>query len=219
MINLRRKILLFLAMGLSIAQINWKNDSKLALQRNSKQSLSSYINSISSSSNFYTHTQGICRQLGQNHKKVYAFLTHNFHIGICSQGEKFYYYRQSKSNPQKGIILQATTVLGGNVFKAKNGKVTYFVGINPNGYYSSVMQPNHEILVEAEVKPEEEFDVKIEEPLDRPIEDITSHTELANFFCNAEDSQIYSEIGDDLLLHMETNIEEKDAFLYSYSCQ
>ena len=160
MINQQQRILLLIMSTLAVAKVINLNAIAKDLQDDSKPFLPSFVNSNFVSAPFYAQARGPCEKLGQNYRKVHGFLTHNFHIGICLQGDQFYYYRHSKSNPKQVMLLKATTVRGGRVFKAKKGRVTYFVGINADGYYSSVMQANHEIVVEPEVKPEK-FNLKL----------------------------------------------------------
>ena len=160
MINQQKKILLLTAISLAVVKVNGIDGIARALHHAPKTFFLTTSNSNFTSSSIYAQAQvyaqaqGTCQQLGQDYEEVYAFLTHNFYINICRQGDSFYYYRQSKSNPEQSIVLKATAVRGGKVFKAVKGKMTYFVGVNANGYYSSVMQPNNEIVVEPEVKPE-----------------------------------------------------------------
>ncbi len=160
MINQQKKILLLTAIGLVVGKVNGIDWIARALHHAPKTFFITTTNSNFTSSiiyaqaQVYAQAQGTCQQLGQDYEEVYAFLTHNFYISICRQGDSFYYYRQSKSNPEQTILLRATAVRDGKVFKAVKGKMTYFVGVNANGYYSSVMQPNNEIIVEPEVKPE-----------------------------------------------------------------
>ena len=98
-------------------------------------------------------TKGICQQIQANYQEVYGFETQYYYIGICQAEENFVYYRQSKSNAEDAIVITARTVFGGNAFQAIQGKTTYFVGMDDNGYYSSVMQNNNEIVFEPQLKP------------------------------------------------------------------
>lgn len=91
-----------------------------------------------------------CQTLGNEYRDFYNFQTRNYYISICSKGEAWYYYREAKSNPNDAILLPATVVFGGDVFKAVEKKVTYFVGINSDGYYSSVMYGNDRMIFEPE---------------------------------------------------------------------
>ncbi len=153
MINLPKKILLIIAMSLTMVKVNRINGVAKTWEEAQANPLdSSAINSNYSFAPIYAQVRSTCQKLGLDYEKIYSFVTHNFYIGICRRGENFYYYRQSKSNPRKLVVLKAMTVMGGDVFKAQKGKVTYFVGTNANGYYSSVMQSNHEIVVEPEIK-------------------------------------------------------------------
>lgn len=215
MINQRQKTLLLIVSTLTVAKVIGLNAIAKDLQDDSKLFLPSAVNSNFTSSPFYAQARGPCQKLGQNYKKVHGFLTHNFHIGICLQGEQFYYYRHSKSNPKQIMLLKATTVMGGKVFKAKKGRVTYFVGTNANGYYSSVMQANHEIVLEPEVK-SEKFNPKIEEILDKS-EILTEETQDLDYICNTKDTH---KADDDFwgLINKNSQIGQKDAILYSFSC-
>lgn len=94
----------------------------------------------------------VCQQLGNYFQEVYAFETQNYYINICRQGQEFYYHRQSKSAPDQAILLPATRVFGGNIYQAVDGKITYFAGLNSDGYYSSVMHNDNEIIFEPELK-------------------------------------------------------------------
>lgn len=94
----------------------------------------------------------VCQRLGDSFKEVYAFETQNYYINICRQGQNFYYHRQSKYDPEKTIFLPAERVFGGDIYQAVDGKITYFAGLNSDGYYSSVMHNNNEIIFEPELK-------------------------------------------------------------------
>ncbi|MGV2828564.1 hypothetical protein [Myxosarcina sp. GI1(2024)] len=96
--------------------------------------------------------QPVCSQLATGYSKVYAFETQSFCIGICQTDEEFFYLRQSRTNPQELLILPATAVFGGKVFQAIDGKTIYFVGIDANGHYSSVMHNDDEIVFEPEIQ-------------------------------------------------------------------
>ena len=75
----------------------------------------------------------------------------SYRIGICRQNEKWFYYRKPKSNPDGALLLNAELVFGGDVFRADDGKITYFVGVNSDGYYSSVMYGNNQMIFEPQV--------------------------------------------------------------------
>ncbi|MBE9170262.1 hypothetical protein IQ238_23005 [Pleurocapsales cyanobacterium LEGE 06147] len=94
----------------------------------------------------------VCQQLGNSFEEIYAFETQNYYINICRRGQEFYYYRQSKSAPERAVLLPAERVFGGNIYQAVDGKITYFAGLNSDGYYSSVMHNNNEIIFEPELK-------------------------------------------------------------------
>lgn len=93
-----------------------------------------------------------CQQLKQDYQEVHAFETQNFYINVCRYKQKYYYHRQSKHNPNYSLLLPANTILNGNIFRASDGGKTYIVGTSPEGYYSSVMQENNEIILEPELK-------------------------------------------------------------------
>ncbi len=93
----------------------------------------------------------VCDQIKSGYQKVYGFETESFHIRICQLEQDYFYYRQSKSEPDDILLLPAKIVFGGSVFEAVDGKTTYFVGTDRNGYYSSVMQNNNEMIVEPEI--------------------------------------------------------------------
>ncbi len=93
----------------------------------------------------------ICKSVGSEFQQFYNFETRNYHIGICRQDEKWVYYRRPKSNPGDPLLLSAELVFGGDVFKAEDGKLTYFVGVNSDGYYSSVMYGNNQLIFEPQV--------------------------------------------------------------------
>ena len=169
MISLLKKILLIIAISLTMVKVNRTNGVATTWQENQANLFdSSAINSNSTFAPIYAQVRSSCQKLGSDYEKVYNFVTQNFYIGICRRGENFYYYRQSKSNPRKLVVLKATIVLGGDVFKAEKGKVTYFVGTNANGYYSSVMQPNHEIIVEPEIN-QNKLSIELEDLLNKSL--------------------------------------------------
>ena len=92
-----------------------------------------------------------CQSLGAEYRDFYNFQTRNYYINICAKGEAWFYYRKAKSNPNDALLIPATVVFGGDVFKAVDRKVTYFVGINSDGYYSSVMYGNNQMIFEPEL--------------------------------------------------------------------
>jgi hypothetical protein len=93
-----------------------------------------------------------CSQLNERYREVYGFETQNFYINICQYGQQFIYYRQAKADPSDIVMIPAETVFGGQVFQASEGRITYFVGIDSNGYYSSVMKNDNELVVEPELQ-------------------------------------------------------------------
>ncbi|MGF1539190.1 MAG: hypothetical protein ACFCU5_01860 [Pleurocapsa sp.] len=92
-----------------------------------------------------------CQQLNSQYQQVYAFETQRFYIGICQEENNYFYYRQSKLNPEKTLLLPAQIVFGGDIYQAVDGRTIYFVGMDDNGYYSSVMKNNNEIVFEPEI--------------------------------------------------------------------
>ncbi|WP_036478181.1 hypothetical protein [Myxosarcina sp. GI1] len=94
-----------------------------------------------------------CSQFAANYTKVYAFETQRFCISIYQADNDFFYFRQSKADPEELLILPATAVFGGTIFQAIDGKTVYFVGLDANGYYSSVMRNNDEVVFEPEIQP------------------------------------------------------------------
>jgi hypothetical protein len=92
-----------------------------------------------------------CQDLQSDYQEVYGFETQNFHINICQINNNFFYYRQSKTDANDLIFLPAIKVFGGDIFQAIDGKITYFVGIDEQGYYSSVMYNSNEIVFEPEL--------------------------------------------------------------------
>ncbi|MEL6928979.1 MAG: hypothetical protein AAFO95_10115 [Cyanobacteria bacterium J06600_6] len=95
-----------------------------------------------------------CRDLNSNYEEIYSFETENYHINICQLEENFYYHRRSKSKSSvSNILVPAQAILQGSVFQATMGKVVYFVGMDNDRHYSSVMLNNNEIVFEPEVDP------------------------------------------------------------------
>jgi len=93
-----------------------------------------------------------CRELNAAYEKIYSFETENYYINVCQLDSNFYYHRQSKLNSSGSILVPARTVFRGNVFKATVGKITYFVGVDSDRHYSSVMLNNNEIVFEPEIE-------------------------------------------------------------------
>ncbi|PSB09376.1 hypothetical protein C7B62_13445 [Pleurocapsa sp. CCALA 161] len=96
-------------------------------------------------------TRAECRNLNTTYQNVYSFETENHHINICQVGKKFYYYRQSKLDANDNLLVPAEALVRGNIFLAKAGKMTYFVGMDSDRYYSSVMSNNNEIVFEPQI--------------------------------------------------------------------
>ena len=93
-----------------------------------------------------------CDRINAAYKEIYSFETENYYINICQQNSKFFYHRQSKQEGGTNILVRATAIFRGNVYQAKVGKTTYFVGIDSDRYYSSVMLNNNEIVLEPEIE-------------------------------------------------------------------
>ena len=89
-----------------------------------------------------------CQQLEKGYQEVHAFETQNFYINVCRHQQKYYYHRKSKHNPNHSVLLPASSLLDGNMFQASDRGKTYIVGTNAEGYYSSVMHRNNEIIFE-----------------------------------------------------------------------
>ncbi|HHP7231385.1 MAG TPA: hypothetical protein ACFCUY_11080 [Xenococcaceae cyanobacterium] len=229
MINCGIKILLLTAVSLTGIKFYGISRTARASHDEPKNPVLTNYQVNLTSSQVSDQARRICQRLGQGYEEVHSFLTYNFYIGICRQGDRFYYFRQSKSNPEQTIILRATTVFGGEVFKAVKGRVTYFVGVNANGYYSSVMQPNHEIIVEPEVK-SETFNVNHEssETTSNVFPILSEPSQLNQLFCDREEkaSSLTSDYeisfieNSSLFKLIENNfaLESKDAILYSSFC-
>jgi len=93
-----------------------------------------------------------CHNINTLYQEVYSFETENYYINICQLDSKFYYYRQSKLNHNTNILIPARAVSRGDVFQATVGKTTYFVGMDSDRHYSSVMLNNNEIVFEPELR-------------------------------------------------------------------
>ena len=93
-----------------------------------------------------------CDFINAAYQEVYSFETENHYINICQQNSKFFYHRQSKLKGGTNILVPATAVFLGNVYRARVGKTTYFVGIDSDRYYSSVMLNNNEMVFEPEIE-------------------------------------------------------------------
>jgi hypothetical protein len=94
-----------------------------------------------------------CHNVNTAYQEVYGFQTENYYINICQLDDEFFYYRQSKLNASNKLLIPAESILRGDVFQATAGKTTYFVGIESDRYYSSVMSNNNEIVFEPEILP------------------------------------------------------------------
>jgi hypothetical protein len=92
-----------------------------------------------------------CQRMGENIEEIHAFETQNYYINICRQEQQYFYYRQSKSNSDSFIWLPAQKVFDGKIYQAIGSNITYFVGSNSDGYYSSVMHNNSEIIFEPQI--------------------------------------------------------------------
>lgn len=103
-------------------------------------------------SGWVSATANECQVINPTYQEVYSFETENYQINICQLGSNFYYHRQSKSNQGDTVLIPAQPLSRGHVFQASDGRTTYFVGMNGDRYYSSVMQNNNEIVFEPEVQ-------------------------------------------------------------------
>ncbi len=93
-----------------------------------------------------------CQKIAEKYQDVYVFETQNFYINICSHNQKFYYHRKSKQNPTSTIFLPADNILNSNIFQAVDRGKIYIVGNSDEGYYSSVMDENNQVIFEPELK-------------------------------------------------------------------
>lgn len=97
-------------------------------------------------------SQGVeCNNVNTAYQEVYRFETENHYINICQLDSEFYYYRQSKSDVNNHLLIPAEALVRGDVFQATAGKTTYFVGMDSDRYYSSVMSNDNEIVFEPEI--------------------------------------------------------------------
>ena len=108
-----------------------------------------------------------CHQIDPAYQEVYSFETENYYINVCQLDNDFYYHRQSKIDPTSSIFVTAEAVFRGNVFQAKVGKVEYFVGLDSDRHYSSVMLNSNEIVFEPEI---ESRSVQVAEVSDRSLQ-------------------------------------------------
>ena len=93
-----------------------------------------------------------CREIDPEYQEVYSFETENSYINVCQLDSNFYYYRTSKLDSNSNILAPAKAVFRGDVFQAKVGKINYFVGMDSDRHYSSVMLNNNEIVFEPEIE-------------------------------------------------------------------
>ena len=103
-----------------------------------------------------------CEQLEKGYQEVHAFETQNFYINVCRHQQKYYYHRKSKHNPDHSVLLPANSILDGNMFQAIDRGKTYIVGTNAEGYYSSVMHKNNEIIFEPALRKSTSLDNRLE---------------------------------------------------------
>ena len=94
-----------------------------------------------------------CQKINPVYQEVYSFETESYYINICQIEDSFYYYRQSKQDPQNQLLIPAQAVFGGDVFQATDGKTNYFIGQDGDRYYSSVMSNDNEIVFEPQLSP------------------------------------------------------------------
>lgn len=131
-------------------RIVWIASAILSLAGMSKQ-VADACQNISNNNNLQlllAQNISFCQQLAKGYQEVHAFETQNFYINVCSHKQKYYYHRKSKQNPDHSILLPANSILNGNMFQAIDRGKTYIVGTGDEGYYSSVMHENDEIIFE-----------------------------------------------------------------------
>lgn len=108
-----------------------------------------------------------CPQINAAYQEVYSFETENYYINVCQLDNDFYYHRQSKIDSTNNIFVPAKPVFNGSVFQATVGKIDYFVGIDSDRYYSSVMLNSNEIVLEPEI---ESTTLQVSEVTDRSLQ-------------------------------------------------
>ena len=93
-----------------------------------------------------------CHQIDAAYQEVYSFEIENYYINVCQLDNNFYYHRQSKIDPTSSIFVPAKAVFRGSVFQATVDKVDYFVGLDSDRHYSSVMLNSNEVVFEPEIE-------------------------------------------------------------------
>ena len=93
-----------------------------------------------------------CDRINTAYQEVYSFETENYYINVCQLNSSFYYHRQSKIDPASSVFVPAEAVFRGNVFQATVGKIEYFVGLDSDRHYSSVMLNSNEVVFEPEIE-------------------------------------------------------------------
>lgn len=145
-------------------RITWIVGVVLSLVQMSKQVADAcqIVNSGNKSQFLLAQNLSFCQQLRKDYQEVHAFETQNFYINVCRHKQKYYYHRKSKQNPNHSLLLPANTILNGIMFRAIDRGKTYLVGANADGYYSSVMHKNNEIIFEPELKKSTLIDTRFE---------------------------------------------------------
>ena len=141
--------------GITLSYYHWHQKPTMAFNfpwfAEKTQTTAIEENNIAKESLLASNKTLFCGSLGEDYQEFYNFETRNYNISICFKDEQWFYYREAKSNPGKALVLPATIVFGGDVFKAVDGRTTYFVGTNSDGYYSSVMYGNNQMIFEPEL--------------------------------------------------------------------
>ena len=129
-----------------------------------------------------------CPKIDSAYQEVYSFETENYYISICQLENSFLYHRISKLDEQNAVLIPAQAVFGGDAFEATDGRTTYFVGVDGDRYYSSVMQNNNEIVFEPELQ---QPLPKLSRETRRAVPDLSvSRLRLNNYSRNAEQASV-----------------------------
>lgn len=139
-----------IAIAITITGMQWQRAVSKVTPK--KATTFSYSFNQNQNSLLLVSNQRICQQIGREYQEIYSFETQNFYINICRLKDNYFYHRQSKLNPRYQIVLPAKLVFGGDYYQAVDGHTIYLVGMNSDGYYSSVMQNNNQIIFEPEIK-------------------------------------------------------------------
>lgn len=119
---------------------------------NQTPNIENLTNAILPNQLLFALRENLCKQVNTEYQEIYNFETESYYINICQSNEDFYYYRQSKTDPNDTLLTRAKSVFGGNVFQATDNKTIYFVGKDEERHYSSVMRNNSEIVFEPELE-------------------------------------------------------------------